>query len=316
MQTPKPYLSVVVPLYNEEDNVKILFQELCSTIDLLIKPYEIIFVDDGSLDKTFKHLKEIKIEQESNKDRLAEIRIIRFSKNFGQTAAMQAGFDQTRGDIIVSLDGDLQNDPADIPRMVDKLKEGYGVVCGWRKNRKDRTFTRIIPSKIANWLIAKITGIPIHDLGCSLKVYRHDVIKSVRLYSDMHRFIPAMVAMVGARVTEMVVNHRSRKYGQTKYGLSRIWKVLFDMVTVKMLIHFYNRPILWFVSFGFLFLFCGIIMGAISVLNFLTGNWSVIHFTASILFIYIFVSLLFWGLLAEFFVKIEKKVTNLSVVNR
>lgn len=302
-----PYLSVVVPIYNEEDSIVTLHREISDFVVRLDKPCELIFIDDGSSDRTQEKLAALKKKEMIEGYTNLETKIIKFSHNFGQTAAMQAGFDHARGEIIVSLDGDLQNDPADIPKLIDKLSEGYDVVCGWRKDRKDKKLTRIIPSRVANWLIAKITDIPIHDLGCSLKAYRHDVIKSVRLYSDMHRFIPAMVAMVGARVTEIVVNHRSRKHGHTKYGLSRIWKVLFDMVTVKMLIHFYNRPILWFVGFGFLFLLCGIIMGIISALNFLIGNWSIIHFTASVLFIYIFASLLFWGLLAEFFVKIEKK---------
>ena len=226
MKEITPQISIVIPVYNEEDNVDILYKEIQNSVDQLNKPYEIIFVDDGSYDSTFECLINIKKKERCKKESLARIRIIRFSRNFGQTPAMQAGFDHARGDIIISLDGDLQNNPSDIPKLLSKLHEGYDVVCGWRRDRKDKTMSRIIPSKVANWLIGKITGIHIHDSGCSLKAYRSSVFKSVNLYSDMHRFVPAMSTIAGARVTEIAVNHRPRKYGKTKYGLSRTWKVL------------------------------------------------------------------------------------------
>ena len=305
MEEIAPMISIVIPLYNEEDNVIILYKEIRNAVDQTGKPYEILFVDDGSSDTTFQCLKDIKRKEKKGKEIQVQTRIMRFSRNFGQTAAMQAGFDHARGDIIVSLDGDLQNDPADIPKFLHKLKEGYDVVCGWRKDRKDKALTRIIPSKVANWLIGKITGVPIHDNGCSLKAFRSSVIKSVNLYSDMHRFIPAMTSMVGARVTEIVVNHRPRKYGRTKYGLTRIWKVLFDIITIKMLIHFNERPLLWFAFFGFIFCLVGLGLGITSVLLFMQGESSIVYPAASFLSFSLFGSLLSWGLLAEFFVKIE-----------
>ena len=302
-----PQISIVIPVHNEEDNIEILYKEIRDSVDQLNRPYEIIFVDDGSSDTTFKCLKKIKEKEQEERLILVQTRIIRFSRNFGQTAAMQAGFDHAMGDFIVSLDGDLQNDPNDIPKLLSKLNEGYDLVCGWRKDRKDKALTRILPSKVANWLIGKITGVPIHDNGCSLKAYRSSVIKSVKLYSAMHRFIPAMTTLTGARIAEMVVNHRPRKYGTTKYGLSRTWKVMFDMITIKMLIHFHNRPLLWFAGLGLIFCFFGFVLGTASVLLFVQGERSIIFPAASFLLLFLFGSLLSWGLLAEFFVKIEKR---------
>ena len=302
-----PIISIVIPIYNEEENVDILYQEIRSSVDQLQKPYEIIFIDDRSSDNSFECLKGIKEREQNEEKHLAQTRIIRFARNFGQTAAMQAGFDQARGNVIVSLDGDLQNDPNDIPKLLSKLDEGYDVVRGWRKDRQDKKVTRIIPSRVANWLIAKVTGVPIHDNGCSLKAYRSPVIKSVRLYSDMHRFIPAVTTLVGSRIAEIVVNHRPRKYGTTKYGLSRIWKVLFDIITIKMLIHFHNRPLLWFAIIGFVFGIIGLGLGMTSVFMFLQGIQSIVYPAASFLLLSLFGSLLSWGLLAEYFVKMEKR---------
>jgi len=220
---------------------------------------------------------------------------------------MQAGFDHAKGEIIVSLDGDLQNDPADIPKLIQKLDEGYDVVCGWRKERKDKALTRILPSKVANWMIGKITGVPIHDNGCSLKAYRSSVIKSVKLYSDMHRFIPAVATMADASIAEVVVNHRSRKFGKTKYGLSRIWKVLSDIVTIKMLIHFHNQPILWFALLSLVFAFLGIGFGIVSIVTYFEGARSIVYPAASFLFLSLFGSFLSWGILAEFLIRQEKR---------
>ena len=307
MEHITPQISIVIPVHNEEDNVEILYKEIRTSVDQLKKPYEIIFIDDGSSDITFQCLKNIKEKEKREGNNLVQTRIIRFARNFGQTAAMQAGFDHARGDVIVSLDGDLQNDPNDIPKLLRKLDEGYDLVCGWRKNRQDSTLTRTVPSRIANWLIGNITGIAVHDSGCSLKAYRSSVIKSVELYSDMHRFIPALSTLAGARVAEIVVNHRPRKYGTTKYGLSRTWKVLFDIITIKMLIHFSNRPLVWFATPGLLFCFLGLSFGIGSVLLFLQGERSIVFPAASFLLLSLFGSLMCWGLLAEFFVKIEKR---------
>ncbi|MFX0201587.1 MAG: glycosyltransferase, partial [Candidatus Hodarchaeota archaeon] len=193
----------------------------------------------------------------------------------------------------------------------DRLEDGYDVVCGWRKDRKDKDLSRVIASKVANWLIAKITGVPIHDNGCSLRAYRNEIIKSVSLYSDMHRFIPAITTLVGARIAEIVVNHRARKHGTSKYGLSRIWKVLFDIVTIKMLIHFNDRPILWFASSSFVFFFLGLGFGIASFLLFAQGEPSIVYPTVSFLLLLLSGSLLSWGFLAEFLTRIETKINYL-----
>jgi len=314
MESMSLLASIIIPVYNEEDSVFALYGEIRKAIDPINKPYEIIFIDDGSTDKTFDYLKAIKKMEGTERNRLVRTIIIKFTHNFGQTAAMQAGIDQARAGIIFSLDGDLQNDPRDIPKLLKKLEEGYDIVCGWRKCRKDKKLSRIFPSVVANWLIHKITGIPVHDNGCSLKGYRSSVIKSVRLYSDMHRFIPAMASTVGAKITEIEVNHRPRKFGETKYGLSRIWKVFFDLITIKLLIHFYSRPILWFASFGIIFLLLGIVLGIASIYSYFNGDWSVVYFTSTFLYFYLFASLFTWGLLSEFFVKIEKK-GNISILS-
>lgn len=234
-----PAVSIVVPVYNEEESVLPLYKGIRAACDPPEKSYEVIFVDDGSLDGSFNILRQIHLQD-------ARVRVIRFRKNFGQTAAMAAGFDYARGAIIVSMDADLQNDPADVPVLLEKLEEGYDVVCGWRRDRQDNTLTRTIPSIVANWVISKICGVRIHDSGCSLKAYRASVVKRLTLYGEMHRFIPAMALVVGARVGETVVRHHPRRFGRTKYGMSRIWKVFLDLFTVKMLVTFAPRPAVWF----------------------------------------------------------------------
>lgn len=302
-----PYLSIVVPLYNEEDNVKILHQEIKDTVDSIQKPCEIIYIDDGSNDDSLKKIFEVKAKEKREDRDGIKIKIIKFSRNFGQTAAMQAGFDHAKGDIIVSLDGDLQNDPKDIPKLVEKINEGNDVVCGWRKDRKDKALTRILPSKVANWIIGKITGVPIHDNGCSLKAYKSSVIKSVRLYSDMHRFIPAVTTLSDAKIAEMIVNHRPRKYGHTKYGLSRTWKVLLDIVTIKMLVHFHYQPLLWFALLSLIFAAFGLGFGIVSIMTFFQRTNSIVYPAASFLFLSLFGSFISWGILAEFLIRQEKK---------
>lgn len=248
----KPTLSIVVPVYNEEDSVLPLFERIVNTCRPLGRPYELIFVDDGSRDRTFDIL-------ENMHWRDTRIKVIRFRKNYGQTAAMAAGFRYARGDVIVSMDGDLQNDPSDIPRLLGKIEEGYDVVCGWRKDRKDKLISRKIPSRIANWLIGTITGVPIHDNGCSLKAYRAGVINRVALYSEMHRFIPAMSTLTGARITEIEVRHHARQFGKSKYGISRACRVFLDLFLIKMLTSFAARPALWFGTLGLPVLISGAI---------------------------------------------------------
>jgi len=230
------YLSIVIPVKDEQENIKDLILELDGVLQNLGKSYEILVVDDGSKDKTFSILTEL---HQSN----PHLKAIRFRKNFGQTAAMSAGFDYALGEVIVTMDGDRQNDPADIPRLLEKIDEGFDLVSGWRYDRKDKFLTRRLPSKVANWLISKITKVELHDYGCSLKAFRKEVIKNISLYGEMHRFIPAVAALMGVNETEIIVNHRARTKGQSKYGLSRIVRVFLDLITVKFMLSFSTKPI-------------------------------------------------------------------------
>jgi glycosyltransferase involved in cell wall biosynthesis len=234
-----PGLSVVVPIYNERENVVPLHEALTHALQALGRSYEIVLVDDGSDDGTRNVLAELVASD-------PHLRLVLFRRNYGQTAAMAAGFRACRGRTIVSMDGDLQNDPADIGRLVAKLEEGYDVVCGWRRDRRDRMSTRLLPSRVANFLISRVTGARIHDTGCSLKAYRGWVVRSLHLYSDMHRFLAALGAGLGARITELPVRHHARRAGISKYGLVRVFRVLADLVGIKMLIQFAAHPLRWF----------------------------------------------------------------------
>jgi glycosyltransferase involved in cell wall biosynthesis len=245
-------LSVVIPLYNEEENIPILYEKLREHLDHLKKEYEILFVDDGSTDRTLHILEDIQ-----SKDSRAVVLSLR--RNFGQTAAFAAGFDFARGDVIVTIDGDLQNDPADIPKLLELIKEN-DLVSGWRKNRKDPFFSRRLPSLIANWLISNVTGVKLHDYGCSLKAYRRDVIKNLKLYGEMHRFIPAVASWYGVRVAEVEVLHNPRLKGRTKYGISRTIKVVLDLITVKFLQSFSTKPIQFFGPAGIMSGFLGFLI--------------------------------------------------------
>ncbi len=244
MDSKSPKISIVVPLLNEQDNIGPLYEQITQTLTDN-DSYEIIFVDDGSSDNSFNILSGL--QKADNK-----VRVIRFRKNFGQTPALAAGFAHALGSIIVAIDADLQNDPADIPKMIQKLEEGYDVVSGWRRKRHDNAITRLIPSKIANWLIAKITRVKLHDFGCTLKAYRKEVLAETKLYGEMHRFIPALASWSGARIAEMVVNHRPRTAGTAKYGLNRTLKVVLDLITVKFLGSFSTKPIYIFGGLGVL----------------------------------------------------------------
>jgi len=234
-------LSIIVPLYNEEECVRPLYESIVRGVVPITDSFEILFVDDGSQDATWLRAVEI-VRRDSH------LKVIRFRKNYGQTPAMAAGIDHAMGRILVTMDGDMQNDPADIPALVDKINQGFDIVVGWRHDRQDKLITRKIPSKIANWLIGKVTGVPIRDNGCSLKAYRAELIKQVPLYSEMHRFIPAMTSIAGARIAEIKVRHHARQFGVSKYGLSRIYKVLLDLLAIKTIISFAARPFLWFAS--------------------------------------------------------------------
>lgn len=237
-------LSVVVPLLDEQDNIGPLYEQISQALGQN-ESYEVIFIDDGSRDNSFAMLADL---QKTD----PKVRVIRFRKNFGQTAALSAGFAYAKGKVIVAMDADLQNDPADIPKIVAKLDEGFDVVSGWRKTRHDKAMTRRLPSKMANWLISTITGVKLHDYGCTLKAYRREVLAETRLYGEMHRFIPALASWSGAKIAEMVVNHRPRTAGVAKYGLGRTWKVLLDLITVNFLGSFSTKPIYVFGGLGLL----------------------------------------------------------------
>ncbi len=234
-----PEISVVVPIYNERDNIEPLHRALSFAMRTLGRAYELVFVDDGSKDGSRERLRAVASADPA-------VVLVMFRRNYGQTAAMAAGFAKARGETVVTMDGDLQNDPADIARLVGKLDEGWDVVCGWRRHRKDKLATRLLPSRLANFLIALVTGARIHDTGCSLKAYRSWVVKSLNLYSDMHRFMAALGAGIGARITELPVRHHPRQHGNSKYGLGRIFRVLADLLVIKMLIQFAAHPIRWF----------------------------------------------------------------------
>ncbi len=231
-----PDLSIVIPVRNESPNIKRLYDELTATLMSGNRSYELILIDDGSTDDTFAQLA-------AQQARDPHLRVIRFRRNFGQTAAFAAGFAFARGRLVVTADGDNQNDPADIPRMADEIDQGYDIVCGWRKDRKDTLITRRIPSMIANKLISWATGVDLHDYGCSLKVFRSEVVKPLRLYGEMHRFLPAIASEFGVRIKEVVVNHRPRTAGTSKYGLSRTVRVVLDLLTVKFLLSYSTRPL-------------------------------------------------------------------------
>jgi glycosyltransferase involved in cell wall biosynthesis len=235
LKTANPEVSIVIPLYNEEENVDPLVRSVEKTMEPLGRSWELIFVDDGSTDGTIGRLQEICRRQKS-------VRVIRLRRNFGQTAAMSAGFDHARGAVIVTMDGDLQNDPDDIPALLKRLEEGYDIVNGWRKDRKDPWLTKVLPSRVANWIIGRMTGVRLHDYGCSLKTYRSETIKEIPLYGELHRFIPALAAIQGARITEALVRHHPRRRGKSKYTLAKAFRVLMDLIIVIFLKSFAQKP--------------------------------------------------------------------------
>ena len=248
-------LSIVIPVFNETENIKPLIIKLNEVLDTTGKNCEIIMVDDGSTDNSFEVMRELC-------DSYKKLRIIRFRRNFGQTSAFSAGFDLARGGIVVTLDADLQNDPADIPKLLEELDKGYDIVSGWRKKRFDNFLTRQLPSRIANYIISKITGVTLHDYGCSLKAYRSEVIKNIKLYGEMHRFIPAVASWMGVQVSEIEVNHAPRVSGKSSYGFMRTVRVILDLITVKFLLGYSTKPIQIFGLFGIISLFLGFIIAA------------------------------------------------------
>ena len=292
-------LSVVVPLLDEEKGVFQLYEKIHTACESVGSNHEIIFVDDGSTDRTYDILRDIRGAD-------SRVKVIRFRKNYGQTAAMAAGFQIAQGRIVVSLDGDLQNDPADIPNLLQKIEEGYDVVCGWRKNRKDEYWSRLLPSKAANWIIRHITGVKIHDNGCSLKAYRTSIIKRVSLYGDLHRFIPAMSTLAGASIAEIEVEHHPRPFGKSKYGtLSRLWKVILDIMTVKMITSFASRPGLWFGLWSVPFMVIGFIALYLTVQMYLENSMDEVVVMVGIVLLWLgcSVHLLSMGVIGELLVK-------------
>jgi glycosyltransferase involved in cell wall biosynthesis len=292
-------VSVVIPLLNESSNIIPLYNQLIQALESIGKKWEIIYVDDGSIDGTFEVLKKI---HEDDK----RVRVIQFRRNFGQTAAFSAGFDLARGDVIVTMDGDLQNDPADIRLLLSKLEEGFDIVSGWRIHRKDKFLTRRLPSMIANRLISYITGVNLHDYGCSLKAYRCEVVKNIRLYGELHRFIPALAKWIGVRVAEIPVNHFPRRGGRSKYGLGRTIRVILDLLTVKFLLDYATRPIQIFGLLGFLSFFLGTILGIyLSVLRlvFLEAISNRPLLLLAVLLVVLGVQFISMGLLAEIIVR-------------
>jgi len=251
-------ISIVVPIYNEQDNVNALYTAITEAMLRMKCGYELIMVDDGSSDGSYALLAKIAKEDTC-------LKLIRFRRNFGQTAAMAAGFDVARGSIIIPMDGDLQNDPADIPRLVDKINEGFDVVSGWRRDRKDTFITRKIPSILANSLISRLTGVHLHDYGCTLKAYRREVLDGINLYGEMHRFVPALASQVGAKVTELPVNHYPRLHGVSKYGISRTLRVILDLMTVKFLLAYSTKPIQLFGKWGVYTIMLGVLTGTMTV---------------------------------------------------
>ena len=265
MNSVNNLISIVVPIYNESENITLLINEIFDVMGKHKLDFELIIVNDGSVDNTINVLETISLEK--------ELIVINLRKNYGQTAALAAGFDNSNGEIIVTLDGDLQNDPNDIPNLLTKINEGYDLICGWRFERKDKLINRRIPSKIANRLIGKVTGIFLHDYGCSLKAFKREIIKDIKLYGELHRFLPVLANIEGAKIREIKVNHRKRKYGYSKYGIDRTFRVLMDLLTVWFMNKFLTRPMYVFGFIGIISIISSFIISSyLIVLKFLGEN--------------------------------------------
>ena len=304
-------LSIVVPVFNEEESLPLLHEEITRAVDAIPgTSYEIIYIDDGSSDQSYSLLKDLYARDGEH------VRVVRFRRNFGQTAAMAAGFDSSQGEIIIPMDADMQNDPADIPRFLEKIDEGYDVVSGWRANRQDKFISRKLPSKLANGLISKITGVKLHDYGCTLKAYHRDVAAEMHLYGELHRFLPALASWSGAKVAEIKVNHRSRQYGKSKYGISRTMRVVLDLITIKFLLSYSTKPMQVFGKWGVYSIGFGLLAGLATILlkifedQDLTGNpWMY----ACIFFLLSGLQLICMGLLGEISVRTYYESQNKSI---
>ena len=306
----EPEVTVLVPVFNEEDNVVPLSAAIQAVLHRTGRSFEIVFVDDGSTDRTLARLQEARAS-------IPELHVIRLRRNFGQTAALQAGVDHALGRYIITMDGDLQNDPEDIPTMLSLLQEGYDLVCGWRRDRKDRFLTRRLPSIVANALLSDLTGVRVHDFGCTLKGFRAQFVKSLPIYSEMHRYIPALAGSVGARSTEVVVRHHPRRYGTSKYGIGRTFRVLYDLVALRMLTRFAPRPLHWF---GVGSIPCFLMAGVLLFFTFVDhttgqtiGYSTVVFPTILILMVYLGFHFLIVGLLAELAVHASRSSTRYVV---
>jgi len=293
-------LTLVIPVFNEEENLKPLYKKIREVLEPMDQSYEVIFVDDGSQDKSPQILDEIAQED-------PRVKVIHFSRNFGQTAALAAGFDMAKGDTIITLDADLQNDPMDIPRLLEKIEEGWDIVSGWRKNRKDPFLSRILPSTIANWLISKATGVQLHDYGCTLKAYKSEVVKNLHLYGELHRFLPALASSLGARITEIPVTHHPRLHGSSKYGISRTFKVILDLILVQFLLKYSTRPIRVFGGAGLISFFLGFLLGCYLSIHKIFLHQRIGHrplLILAVLLIILGIQLLSLGILGEFLTRI------------
>ena len=292
-------LSVVIPLYNEQGNVRPLVSRLIETLSRLSLSWEVIIVDDGSTDGSFEILRELAAGE-------PRLRVLRFRRNFGQTAAFAAGFDAAQGQIVVTMDADLQNDPADIPALLDKMAEGYDIVSGWRVNRQDAFLTRRLPSQIANRLAGWLTRVHLHDYGCSLKAYRLEVIRGIRLYGELHRFIPALASWMGVRIAEIPVHHHPRRSGRSKYGLGRTVRVLLDLLTLQFLLFYGTRPAHVFGSLGLISFGLGAVMGVyLAYVKLILGQsiGSRPLLTLSVLLVIVGVQMVTMGFLGEIMVR-------------
>ena len=288
-------ISIVIPVYNEEANIDLMVDSINQAISKINYQFEIIFINDGSKDKTLNFL-------EKNAQKYPDVKIVSFARNYGQTAALSAGINYSSGDIIVPMDGDMQNDPSDISRLIDKINSGFDVVSGWRKNRQDLFISRKIPSFIANKIISKVTGVRLHDYGCSIKAYRSSLIKNIRLYGELHRFVPILAHMLGAKITEIEVKHHERKFGNTKYGINRAFKVILDLFVLKFILGYETKPIYFFGGFAFITFGIGLFMILSSIILKIQFDISFTEtpllLSSMFLFLFGFISLMM-GLIAD-----------------
>ncbi len=305
-----PAISIVVPFYNEADNIPELYDRLKKVLDGLGRTYELIFVDDGSRDRSYDVLLGLY-------ERDPAVHLVRLRRNFGQTAGLQAGFDHARGDIVIAMDGDLQHAPEDIPLFLDKMAEGYDIVSGWRKRRVDNLFLRRIPSRAANWMMKKLSGVDIHDFGTTFKAYKRDIIKGIQLYGQLHRFIPALISRQGVRITEIAIQNIVRQKGKSNYGLSRVRRVLFDLLTVKFIVSFIDRPLQFFGLIGLIFGGVGFLVALLLTVGYFAFDWSMRDNLGNLIFgvfmIILGVQFVMTGLLAEIMSRVYFRTHDIRI---